>query len=83
MLMCILFIFSGSEKIFANRNILEGPQDSQVQYPDSKLFQDLVRVDDKSLDIARISLLIAKEENPEIKINDYLECIDWYARMIE
>ncbi|MHC4182242.1 MAG: tetratricopeptide repeat protein [Planctomycetota bacterium] len=92
--MCILFIFSGSEKIFANRNILEDPQDSQIsqmQYPaqgrtgtpDSKLFQDLVRVDDESLDIAWISLLIAKEENPEIKIKDYLECIDWYVKMIE
>ena len=83
MLMCILFISSGSEKIFASRNILEDPQDSQMQYPDSKLFQDLVRVDDESLDIARISLLIAKEENPEIKIKDYLDCIDWYVKMIE
>ena len=86
MLMCVLFIFFNSGKIFANGNILEDPQDSQirqVQYPDSKLFQDLVQADDESLDIAKISLLIAKEENPEIKINDYVECVDWYVKMIK
>ncbi len=86
MLICILFIFFNSGKIFANGNILKDPQDSlirQVQYPDSKLFQDLVQADDESLDIAKISLLIAKEENPEIKINNYVECIDWYVKMIK
>ncbi|ODS30702.1 MAG: O-linked GlcNAc transferase [Candidatus Scalindua rubra] len=75
----------GKSPVLQGRDI-RGSQNipnSNVRYSDDKLFQDLMQVDDESLDIAKMSLLIAKEECTEIKIGDYVECIDWYARMIK
>ena len=71
---------------YAENNIvgnLQVIQHGQVQHSDNKLFQDLIQIDEQLLDIAETSLLIAKEEYSEIKIRDYVECIDWYARMIK
>jgi tetratricopeptide (TPR) repeat protein len=85
MLICILFLAGNSKRIFAN-NIFEGPQTiqyNQVQYSDNGLLDDLITVDDEYFDIAEVSLLLAKDEYSEIKIEDYLECVDWYARMIK
>ncbi len=85
MLVCVLYIAGNSKSIFAD-NIFEDSQAiqySQVQYSDNGLFQDLIQIDDESLDIAEMSLLIAKEEYSEIKIEDYVECVDWYARVIK
>ena len=85
MLLCVLFIAGNSKSIFAD-NIFEDSQtirDNQAQFLDNRLFQDLIQIDEESLDIAEMSLLIAKEEYSEIKIEDYVECVDWYARMIK
>ena len=85
LLVFVLFIAGNSKSIFAD-NIFEGPQsvqDNHIQYSDNALFQDLIQIDEESLNIAEVSLLIAKEEYSEIKIEDYVECVDWYARMIK
>jgi tetratricopeptide (TPR) repeat protein len=85
LLVCVLLIAGNSKSIFAD-NIIENSQaiqDNQAQYSDNKLFQDLIQTDGKSLNITEMSLLIAKEEYSEIKIDDYVECVDWYARMIK
>lgn len=82
----ILLISLNSGRIFSNNDIFRNPQDiqfSHAQNLDNKLFQELVQADDECLDIAKSSLLIAKEVNAEINVKDYLECIDWYARMIK
>ncbi len=85
MLVCVLLIAGSPKSIFAD-NIFEDSQTIQynrVQYSDNELFQSLLSVDDESLDIAEAALLLAKEEYSEIKIEDYIECVDWYARMIK
>lgn len=85
-LVCVLFVSFNSAKVFAENNIVGDSQVIQqglVQSSDNKVFQDLIQVDEEILDIAGTSLLIAKEEYSEIKIRDYMECIDWYARMIK
>ncbi len=85
MLVCVLFIAGNSKSIFAD-NIFEDAQAvqyNQAQFSDNGLFRDLMQIDDDSLDIAEMSLLLAKEEYSEIKIEDYVECVDWYARMIK
>ncbi len=55
----------------------------QPQHSSRELFQDLINADDESVDIAVVSLLLAKEEYTEINVADYLECIDWYARVLK
>ena len=85
-LVCVLLVSFNSAKVFAGNNIIGDSQVIQqghVQFSDNKVFQDLIQVDEEILDIAETSLLIAKEEYPEIKIRGYMECIDWYARMIK
>ncbi len=85
LLVFVLFIAGNSKSIFAD-NIFEGSQFVQgnhIQYSDNALLQDLIQIDEESLNIAEVSLLIAKEEYSEIKIEDYLECVDWYARIIK
>ncbi|MCP5005014.1 MAG: tetratricopeptide repeat protein [Planctomycetes bacterium] len=47
-----------------------------------KLFQELLQAEDEQIDIARISLRIAQDEYPDMNIEWYLECIDWYAEII-
>ncbi len=83
---CVISLFINSGNIFSNSEIPGNQQDTQinqVQTPDNKLFHDLMQVSNEYLNIAKTSLLIAKEENPEIKIKDYIECIDWYAKLIK
>jgi tetratricopeptide (TPR) repeat protein len=85
MLVCVLLIAGNSKSIFAD-NIFEDSQAiqyNQAQYSDNALFQDLITIVDEYVDIAEVSLLLAKEEYSEIKIKDYIECVDWYARMIK
>jgi len=85
-LLCVLHAPCHSEITFAENKPVERlqvVQHGQSQLSDNKLFQDLIQIDERFLDIAETSLLIAKEEYPEIKISDYVECIDWYAMMIK
>ena len=85
LLVCVLLIAGNSKSIFAD-NVFEdfqSTQNNQAQLLDNKLFQDLIQIDEESLNIAEMSLQIAKEEYSEIKIEDYIECVDWYARMIK
>ena len=85
LLVCVLVIAGNSKSIFAD-NIsedLQAIQYNQAQYSDNKLFQDLIQLDEESLNITEMSLLIAREEYSEIKIADYVECVDWYARVIK
>ncbi|MBT3879715.1 MAG: tetratricopeptide repeat protein [Candidatus Scalindua sp.] len=85
MLMCVLLLAGSSKSIFAN-NIFEDPQTiqyDQVQYSDNGLLDNLITVDDEHFDIAEVSLLLAKDEYSGIKVEDYVECVDWYARMIK
>jgi tetratricopeptide (TPR) repeat protein len=85
-LVCALLASCNTAITFAENNIVDNLQvirNGQVQHSDNKLFQDLIQIDEQFLDIAETSLLIAKEEYSEIKIRDYVECIDWYARMIK
>ncbi|MCR4289258.1 MAG: tetratricopeptide repeat protein [Candidatus Scalindua sp.] len=85
LLVCILFIAGNSKSMFADNifDFSQAMQTNQAQYSDNALFQDLIQIDEESLNIAEMSLLIAKEEYSEIKIEDYVECVDWYARMIK
>lgn len=81
----LLLIAADSKSIFSN-DIFENPQTmqrEQVKYADNGLFNDLITVYDENFDIAEVSLLLAKDEYPEIKVEDYAECVDWYARMIK
>ncbi|HJO48056.1 MAG TPA: tetratricopeptide repeat protein, partial [Candidatus Scalindua sp.] len=85
-LVCALLASCNTAITFAENNIVDNLQviqNGQAQHSDNKLFQDLIQIDEQFLDIAETSLLIAKEEYSEIKIRDYVECIDWYARMIK
>ncbi|MCP4255757.1 MAG: tetratricopeptide repeat protein, partial [Candidatus Scalindua sp.] len=85
LLVCVLFISGNSKSIFAD-NIIENLQTiqyNQAQPLDNGLFQDLIEISEESLNITERSLQIAKEEYSEIKIEDYVECVDWYARMIK
>ena len=85
-LVCVLLVRCDPAITFAENNIVENLQiiqHGQAQHSDNKLFQALIQIDEQLLDIAETSLLIAKEEYSEIKIRDYVECIDWYARMIK
>ena len=85
-LVCALLTCCNTAITFAENNIVDNLQviqHGQAQHSDNKLFQDLIQIDEQFLDIAETSLLIAKEEYSEIKIRDYVECIDWYARMIK
>ena len=85
-LVSVLLVRCDPAVIFAENNIvdnLQAIQHDQAQHSDNKLFQDLIQIDEQLLDIAETSLLIAKEGYSEIKIRDYVECIDWYARMIK
>jgi tetratricopeptide (TPR) repeat protein len=85
LLVCVLFIAGNSKSIFAD-NIFEDSQSiqyNQIEYSENELFQDLITIYDECVDIAEVSLRIAKDEYSEIKIEDYVECIDWYARMIK
>lgn len=86
MLVCVLLVRCDPAITYAENNIIENlqvVQHGQAQHPDNKLFQDLIQIDEQPLDIAETSLLIAKEEYSGLKIRDYVECIDWYARMIK
>jgi tetratricopeptide (TPR) repeat protein len=85
-LVCVLLVCCDPAITFAENNIVDNSQviqHGQTQHSDNKLFQDLIQIDEQFLDIAETSLLIAKEEYSEIKIRDYVECVDWYARMIK
>ena len=85
-LVCALLTCCNTAITFAENNIVDNLQviqHGQAQHSDNKMFQDLIQIDEQLLDIAETSLLIAKEEYSEIKIRDYVECIDWYARMIK
>ncbi|MFQ5686077.1 MAG: tetratricopeptide repeat protein [Candidatus Scalindua sp.] len=85
-LICFLLASCGTAITFAENNIVDNlqvVQHGQSQHSDNKLFQDLIQIDEQLLDIAETSLFIAREEYSEIKIRDYVECIDWYARMIK
>ena len=85
-LVCALLTCCNTAITFAENNIVDNLQviqHGQTQHSDNKLFRDLIQIDEQFLDIAETSLLIAKEEYSEIKIRDYVECIDWYARMIK
>jgi tetratricopeptide (TPR) repeat protein len=85
-LICVLLVRCSPAITFAENNIVDNLQviqHGQAQHSDNKLFQGLIQIDEQLLDIAETSLLIAKEEYSEIKIRDYVECIDWYARMIK
>ena len=86
MLVSVLLACCSTSITLAENNIVDNLQviqHGQVQHSDNKLFQDLIQIDEQLLDIAETSLLIAKEEYSEIKIRDYVECVDWYARMIK
>lgn len=52
-------------------------------YSGNELFQDLINAEDESIDIAEVSLRIAKEEYSEIKIWKYVECVNWYVRVLK
>jgi regulator of sirC expression with transglutaminase-like and TPR domain len=86
-LVCALLASCNTAITLAENNIVDNLQVIQTwtrrKHSDNKLFQDLIQIDEQLLDIAETSLLIAKEEYSEIKIRDYVECIDWYARMIK
>ncbi len=85
MLVCVLLLAGNSKSMFA-KDFFEDSQTiqyNQVQYSDNGLFDDLITVDDEYFDIAEVSLLLAKDEYSEIKIEDYVECVNWYARMIK
>ncbi len=82
----VLIFTCNSTKIFAANNIFVDTQASQSyksQHFNNELIQVLINADDESVDIAEVSLLIAKEEYPEIKIGDYVECVDWYAKVLK
>jgi tetratricopeptide (TPR) repeat protein len=84
-LLCVLLVRCNPAITFAENSIVENLrviQHGQAQHSDNKRFQGLIQINEHLLDIAETSLLIAKEEYSEIKIRDYVECIDWYARMI-
>ena len=85
LLVCVLLIAGNSKSILADNTFADyqATQENHAQCLDNKLFQDLLQIDEESLNIAEMSLLIAKEEYSEIKIGDYVECVDWYARMIK
>lgn len=57
-------------------------QSDRTHRKGNTLFQELLQAEDGSMDIAHISLRIAQEEYPAINIERYLECIDWYVRVI-
>ncbi|GAX62652.1 hypothetical protein SCALIN_C38_0015 [Candidatus Scalindua japonica] len=81
----VLLIAGSSKSIFAE-NIFESPQNiqySQSKYSGNALFEYLISEDDEHIGLAEVSLLLANEEHSEIKIEDYVECVDWYARMIK
>jgi len=85
-LVSVLLACCNTAITLAENNIVDNLQviqHGQAQDSDNKLFRDLIQIDEQLLDIAETSLLIAKEEYSEIKIRDYVECIDWYARMIK
>ncbi len=81
----VLFVTGNSISIFADNIFkdLQTDQHNRSQPSENGLFQDLIQISEESLNIAERSLLIAKEEYSEIKIEDYVECVDWYARMIK
>ncbi|MCP4266413.1 MAG: tetratricopeptide repeat protein [Candidatus Brocadiaceae bacterium] len=81
----ISFNFNPTKAFAANKNFTD-TQDNQSFNPhhfSNELIQFLLNTDDESVDIAEVSLLIAKDEYPEIKIRDYIECVDWYARVLK
>ncbi len=80
LLVSVLIFSCNSKKILADTQVVKY---YQPQYSGNELFQKLTKIDDDSIDIAEVSLLIAKEEYPEIEIWDYVECVDWYARMLK
>ncbi len=85
LMICILIFTCNSIKISAaNNNFADTQtiQDYQPQHSANELFQDLINADNESINIAEVSLLIAKEEYSEIKIADYIECVEWYARLL-
>ncbi|MHC4270085.1 MAG: tetratricopeptide repeat protein [Planctomycetota bacterium] len=85
LMVCILIFTCNTIKISAaNNNFADTQtiQDYQPQHSTNELFQDLINADNESIDIAEVSLLIAKEEYSEIKIVDYIECVEWYARLL-
>ncbi len=85
LLVCVLLTAGNSKSMFADSNFEDSQtnQRRQAQFIDNKLFQDLIQADKESFNITEMSLLIAKEEYSEIKIDDYVECVDWYARVIK
>jgi tetratricopeptide (TPR) repeat protein len=87
LLLASALIFTcNSITVFAPNNTFADTQFNKSYKPQhfsNELIQVLINADDESIDLAEVSLLIAKEEYPEIKIGDYLECVDWYARVLK
>lgn len=78
--------FSFTKILFANGPLIEDVQtvrEKQAKHFDNGLFSELMETEDGQIDIAKISLLIAMEETPGLKVDYYLDCIDWYVRMLK
>ncbi|MBI3988493.1 MAG: tetratricopeptide repeat protein [candidate division NC10 bacterium] len=48
-----------------------------------RLFAELIEKDEATLDLATASLLIAKEEYPDLSIDAYVKRLDWMAEQVE
>jgi len=86
LLVSVLIFTCNSIAVFASNNTFADTQINKSykqQHFSNELVQVLINADDESIDIAEVSLLIAKEEYPELKIGDYLECVDWYASVLK
>ncbi|MDR4505976.1 MAG: tetratricopeptide repeat protein [Candidatus Scalindua sp.] len=80
-----VFIFPGPGYMYADSHNRTEPiafQSDRAVTHGNELFQELLQTQDEQLDIARMSLRIAQEEYPFINIERYIECIDWYARVL-
>ncbi len=78
-------LFPQMRTLFADSHNRTDPktfQSDQVYDSSDTLFQELLREAEERIDIAHISLRIAQVEYPTINIERYIECIDWYVRMI-
>lgn len=81
-----LCVFPGAGYMYAdspNRMEPKNFQSDTAAIQGDILFQELLETEDEQMDIAQISLRIAQEEYPLISIERYIECIDWYARVLE
>ena len=74
----ILLIFPKTEVLIAengpviNKEII---QLDQASHSGEALFQELLQAEDDQVGLAHVSLRLAQEEYPEMKIEKYLECI--------